>query len=76
MLTEPEPGLRVRHVVKDGAHAWLLANECYRTLRFVPDLPVAGERLLLDPWTGTTTPLPRGAEIIVGPASSVVVQVG
>ncbi|MGO9876870.1 MAG: hypothetical protein ACLPVY_24105 [Acidimicrobiia bacterium] len=75
VLAEPEPALRVRHVVKDGVHAWLLANECYRTLHVVAEVPVAGERLLLDPWTGATTPLPRGAELVISPASSVVVQI-
>ena len=76
VIAEPEPALRVRHVVKDGAHAWLLANESYRTLHVVPELPVAGEGFLLDPWTAATRPLLRGAEIVIGPASSAVVQIG
>ena len=74
-LTEPEPALRVRHVVKDDVHAWLLANESYRPLHVVPNVGVAGDRLVLDPWTRTSAPLPHGAELVIGPASSVVIQV-
>ncbi len=76
VLTAPEPALRVRHVIKHDVHAWLLVNESYRTLRVVADIPVAGERLLLDPWAETVTPLSPGTEIVIGPAASVVVQAG
>jgi hypothetical protein len=74
-LTEPEPALRVRHVVKDGAHAWLLANESYRSLPIVPHVDVVGDRLVLDPWTRTSAPLRRGAELVLRPASSVVIEI-
>ena len=75
-LAEPEPALRVRHVVKDGAHAWLLANESYRTLQVVAEVAVTGEQLVLDPWTRSSAPLRRGSELVIRPASSVVIQIG
>jgi len=75
-LTEPEPALRVRHVVKDDAHCWLLANESYRPLHIVPRVGVAGDRLLLDPWTRTSEPLRQGDALVLPAASSAVIQVG
>ena len=73
VLDAPEPDLRVRHMIKEGRHVWLLANEGYRELHVRPQLPVAGPFRLLDPWARTDQPWDEAAAIIVPPTSSLVV---
>ena len=45
-------GLRVRHVIKGGAHYYLLFNEAGGNLEVNLELPVAGECAILDPLNG------------------------
>jgi hypothetical protein len=46
------PGLRVRHVCKEGWHAFILFNETSTPLDTAIELPVAGDCLSFDPATG------------------------
>jgi hypothetical protein len=54
------PGLRVRHVVKDGRHCFMLFNETSPALDIRVELPVSGSALILDPWTGESFGMPSG----------------
>lgn len=46
------PGLRARHVCKEGWHAFILFNECSTPLDTAVELPMAGDCLSFDPATG------------------------
>jgi hypothetical protein len=46
------PGLRARHVCKEGWHAFMLFNETAAPLETALALPVAGDWLSFDPATG------------------------
>ncbi len=52
------PGLRVRHVVKDGRHCFMLFNETRPAVEVQVELPVSGPALIWDPWTGESSALP------------------
>jgi len=74
ILAEPEPDLRVRHMLKNRQHVWLLANEGYRTLELRPRLPVPGSYRLLDPWAVTDQEWAGTEPFQIAPASSIVIQ--
>lgn len=74
VLDQPEPDLRVRHMVKAATHVWLLANEGFRTLEVCPSLPQVGEYRLLDPWSMTDCPWDGARPLRISPASSLVIQ--
>jgi hypothetical protein len=57
------PGLRVRHVFKEGLHYWILFNEARGDLQIKLDLAVLGPGALLDPQTGEQEPWGRGDEV-------------
>ena len=44
------PGLRVRHVVKDGRHGFMLFNETRPAAEIRIELPVGGPASVFDPW--------------------------
>ena len=56
-VTPAAPGLRVRHVVKDSVHCYLLFNERAEPIKTQVQLAVAGPAALLDVAAGTTAAL-------------------
>jgi hypothetical protein len=52
------PGLRVRHIVKDGLHCFMLFNETQPAVEIRVELPVSGPAFVFDPWTGESHALP------------------
>ncbi len=46
------PDLRVRHIVKDGIHYYIIFNEGQNALEFRFTVRAKGQRYLLDPQTG------------------------
>ena len=63
LLTPDTQALRVRHVMKDRRHYYLLFNEEMSAVDFEISLPLQSEWVLLDPGTGYTEPLPRGRRV-------------
>jgi len=57
--TPSAPALRLRHVVKDQVHYYLLFNEQRHPLEARLRLAEPGQRLLFDPLTGQAEPLPE-----------------
>jgi hypothetical protein len=53
----PAPGLRLRHVIKDGRHVYMLFNERATPVETRVQPGVGGAWLHFDVWTGTATPL-------------------
>jgi hypothetical protein len=51
-FTPAEPDLRVRHLVKDGIHYYIVFNEGQEHIAFKPTASAQGQRYLLDPQTG------------------------
>ena len=54
-VSPPAPGLRVRHIVKDGIHCYMLFNERKEALEARLSLSVHGPMALFDVWTGQVT---------------------
>lgn len=54
------PGLRLRHIIKDGLHCYMLFNERAAPLEIDVALSAAGPFEIYDVWTGETAPLPAG----------------
>jgi hypothetical protein len=63
----PQPDLRVRHVLKEGLHYVILANEGLETIRPQIVIPESGPKLLFDPYSGKTEPLPDPAAVTLDP---------
>ena len=56
MVRPAAPGLRARHVCKQGWHAFILFNETSIPLDTAIEIPVAGNGLSFDPATGRAAP--------------------
>lgn len=56
VTAEAAPQLRVSHVVKDGLHFYLLANEGGEAIRTTFTVPVEGLARWWNPWEGSITP--------------------
>ena len=65
-VSPPAAGLRVRHVVKGGAHWYVLFNEAGGDLEVSLDLPVEGESEMLDPLGGGSRPWVSGGRLQLG----------
>lgn len=48
-------GLRVRYVIKEGCHFFMLFNETHPSVEVTIELPVVGLAEVFDPWTGTSS---------------------
>jgi hypothetical protein len=57
IVDPPSPALRVRHLIKDGRHVYLLFNEERHPLTFSINLSADGSPLRFDATTGQTTPV-------------------
>lgn len=57
ILDRAVPGLRVRHVIKESCHYFMLFNEAATTAKAGVTLPVRGPVFELDPETGSFTPV-------------------
>ncbi|MCX6031713.1 MAG: glycosyl hydrolase [Chloroflexi bacterium] len=57
-ISPAAPGLRVRHIVKDGCHGFMLFNETHPAIEIQVGLPVTGPALVFDPWTAGARVLP------------------
>jgi len=54
------PGVRVRHVIKDGRHCFMLFNEASPAVDIRVELPVSGRALIWNPWTDESFGMPAG----------------
>ena len=54
---ENVPGLRVRHVIKEGTHFFMLLNETHSPIEATIELPIPGTAEVYDPWTAVSSPL-------------------
>jgi hypothetical protein len=54
-VAQDVPGLRVRHVIKEGCHCFMLFNETIAPAEMTVELPVEGPATLYDPWTGKSS---------------------
>jgi hypothetical protein len=61
------PDLRVRHVIKERTHYYLLFNEGREPLELQVETRARGPRSLLDPATGEAAPIRRDRSIPLGP---------
>jgi len=52
------PGLRVRHVVKEDWHYFMLFNETKDAVKIMVELPVAGPAIIYDPWMNEVSAMP------------------
>jgi len=66
------PGLRARHVCKEGWHAFMLFNESATPLETAIELPVAGECLSFDPAAGACVAR-RAGQLLKMPGQEIVV---
>lgn len=57
----PVPGLRVRHVIKDGVHCYMLFNEQAASLQTQLRLAAGDNLELCDVWTGQLSPCSSAA---------------
>jgi hypothetical protein len=57
------PALRVRHVVKEGQHYYLIFNEEQASLDFILELATEGSWLLFDAVSGNAEPFLAGRSI-------------
>jgi hypothetical protein len=55
LLDTPQPDLRVRHVIKDGRHFYMMCNEGTATIRAEVKVAARGPWEWLDPMTGERT---------------------
>jgi hypothetical protein len=62
-VTPKTPALRVRHVVKDQQHYYLIFNEERSPIDFTLELVMGGAWLLFDAVTSHTEPFPEGHSI-------------
>ena len=76
LIVEPKtPDLRVRHVLKDDAHYFLLVNEGKEPISFRAQWPVAGRAVVADPMTGEESELAADQDLTLGPVDSRVVRI-
>ncbi|MBN1995337.1 MAG: hypothetical protein JW953_21795 [Anaerolineae bacterium] len=52
------PGLRVRHVIKEAEHYFMLFNETKAAVEMSIELPVAGGAMRYDPWANEVAAIP------------------
>ena len=72
----PAPGLRVRHVLKDGLHCYMLFNEQAAPLQTQIRLSASGPLALFDVWTGQVAELDRHAALTLAGHEMKVIVVG
>ncbi|MBN2634568.1 MAG: hypothetical protein JXR66_13480 [Bacteroidales bacterium] len=63
VASKPSPGLRYRHVVKDGQHFYMIFNEEEAEVNISINLPLRGIMKWVDPYTLETSPF-TGQELI------------
>jgi hypothetical protein len=66
-LSRPAPDLRVRHVIKESTHYYLLFNEGRENLELKVETPARGPRSLLEPATGQRVPVGKREAITFAP---------
>ena len=74
-VSPPAPGLRYRHIVKGGAHYYILFNEGETSIEARLDLSVTGNRLLLDPITMERTIQESDTSIYLSPHEWSVIKI-
>jgi hypothetical protein len=62
-VTPATPGLRLRHVIKDGLHCYMLFNEEKAPIEMTSHLSAGGDLTLWDVWTGTSRAVAPGAPL-------------
>ncbi len=68
------PGLRVRHIIKDERHCFMLFNETRAAVEVQVELPVGGPATIFDPWSGETRALPADRRLaLAGHSFSVII---
>ena len=76
LVVEPaSEDLRYRHVVKGGAHYYLLCNEGASPIRCRLGVSVAGQRTLIDPFSVDERVFPDGVELVLVPYATMVLRV-
>lgn len=55
-ISPPSKALRIRHVIKENSHYYILFNEEKTSLNVTVNGVVEGKRSLFNPYSGTTTP--------------------
>jgi hypothetical protein len=68
-------GLRVRHVVKEGWHCFMLFNETKASAEMTVELPVEGSAMLYDPWVGESSEMPEDRRLTLSGHSFQVIMV-
>jgi len=54
-VSPPSKALRIRHVIKENRHYYILFNEEKASVNVTINIAVKGKRFLFDPYSGTTT---------------------
>jgi hypothetical protein len=72
---QPTPSLRVRHVVKDGLHYYLLVNESRTPVSTTLEVEAKGEAAWLDTATGEAAPLTTPLQLDLGSYGAKLLQV-
>jgi hypothetical protein len=67
VVDRPQPDLRIRHMVKEDLHIYLLANEGLETITPRVTIPIPGDRLLFDPYTLAAETLQGSSPIPIPP---------
>lgn len=62
-VNEVAPGLRVRHVVKEGAHYFMVFNELNTSTEITIELPERGQAICYDPWRDEEAALPVSGRV-------------
>jgi hypothetical protein len=75
-LLPAQPSVRFRHVVREGAHYYLLFNEGDGNVRCSLEVSARGPRLWLDPWRGSTLPDTDARRLELAPHETRVLRVG
>jgi hypothetical protein len=65
-VAEATPGLRVRHVLKEGVHYFFLFAEENRPMEITVILPATGVTLCYDPWRNDAAPFPADGRMLLG----------
>jgi hypothetical protein len=66
-LLPPTPDLRLRHVVKEGIHYYIIFNEGQEQIEFRLRTSAEGQRFVLDPETGRQSPVELDAAMKMQP---------
>jgi len=74
-LTPPLPGVRIRHLTRDGGHDYLFFNEGSDQVRAGVEVAAQGRRLWLDPWRGAVLPEAGGRRLELEPHETRVLRV-